>query len=232
MNFSRPFALAAFVAGMAFNPAQATLVYMGDTQVGGTGLGTVNTVLTLRGQGGGATASGSVGVAAGGGDMIAGDAATGASQTLTRSLGDLNLASASDLRVVFNASEPGAPNLQSITLSDLRLGIYSASGTLLFDSGAFTPVTFPNPYSGTGQSGFVFGLDATQAAQAQAAGFGDMGNRIGLSATTFDSQGGLETFYVSNMAQTAPIPEPGTMALALVGVGALLARVRRQRQQD
>lgn len=202
----------------------ASLILVAPEDFQGTGLGSVNTILTIQNNG---TEKGSVSVGFNGTqDVITGDAKIGNSQTQTRTINELGLTSASSLRVVFNAVEPSGSDANSINLNDLQLNIYSATGQLLFNSGAFTSTPFLNTFSGTGNSGFVFALDAEQAAQAQAAAFtGSFGtNRIGLSATASLSAGGNETFFVANSSLgggngNGEVPEPGTVAL--VGLGLL-----------
>lgn len=218
---------AAAIALFGSMSAQAELVYLGAQSFSGTGLGAVNTVLTLQSPGRTTFEAGGVGRVVGNpDDVITGDAKTGASQTQTLTLGELSLFSATDLRLVFNASEPNNPASQSILLADLRLNIYSAAGALLFTSGDFMPQNFPSTFAGTGNSGFVFGLDAEQAAQAQAAAFGagSAGNRIGVYASLADATGGLETFYVT------AVPEPATNALFLAGL-AITGLLMRRRQR-
>ena len=52
----------------------------------------------------------------------------------------------------------------AVTVAALDLRIYGSDGTVLFDSGMFTPLSFSSTETGTGKVGFVFALDATQAA--------------------------------------------------------------------
>ena len=151
---------------------------------------------------------------------------TGAGQIGTPTLGTIGATSASDLRIVFNASEPAADD---ITLNNLVLTLYSPTGTVLFTSGPSGPFVFPTTFSGTGNSGYLFGLDAIQAAQAQAAAFGPgfANNRIGLGASLSNATGGLETFSVRAVTQTVPVPDGGSVAM-LLGMAMIgLAGVRR-----
>lgn len=228
-------AAAAVVAAFGAAPAHAMLVFQADEIFSGTGLGNVSTLLTLQGQGSGSFEQGSVSYN-GTADVLTGDASSGASQSLTRTIDSVGLTSASDLRIVFNAQEPGN-EANSITLTNLSLSIFSPSGAVLFNSGSLTdaPINFANTFTGTGNSGFVFALDAEQAADAQAAGFsGSYGNnRIGLFATLSNATGGPETFFVANAGGvTPPIPEPETYALMLAGLGVVgfVARRRRRAQ--
>lgn len=222
---SKLLTMASLVA-MAFTAttANAQLTYLGPQDFGGTGLGAVNTVLTIQNRG---TEIGSVGLDGSGTQVITGDAKTGASQTLVRSLGDLGINNAADLRVVFNANEPGNEGDNGIDLTNLILSIFSPAGTLLFNSGPFSAVSFADTFNGTGNAGFVFGLDGAQSALAQATAFsGNFGdNLVGLSATATLASGGPETFYILNEAP--PVPEPSTYAM--VGLGLLgLTWLRRK----
>jgi hypothetical protein len=238
MNISVPrLALASAVATLAI-PAHAMLVLQGPDDFDGTGLGAVNTVLTLLSPGSSSDEIGAVRRLPGeDGDVITGDALTGASQTQTLSLASLGINSASDLRVVFNAIEPGGADANGITLNDLRLSIFTPDGTELFNSGSLTaPIDFADTFTGAGNSGFVFALDAMQAAAAQAAAFtGDFGaNLFGLSATVSNATGGFETFFVASAdgTVTPPIPEPQTYALMLAGLGAIGFMAMRRRRID
>ena len=192
-----------FLALLLSLPATASLVLSTPDQTSGTGLGAVNTVLTVQ-QDGSGPASESGCVAYNGMSDLIGPAAcppgiSGGNekeQTQTRSIGELGLTSAFNLRLVFNYNES---TLDNITLNDLVLSIYSNDGTLLFDSGAFTARTFDEPFSGTGNAGFVYRLDAAQAAEAQQF-FGDPSNRIGLAASLSGADSGNETFFISDAA--------------------------------
>lgn len=239
----------AFPLALAATAVQASLVLVGPEDFKGTGLGAVNTILTLQAQGNGTTEAGSVFVNGSNAEAISGDAKTGNSQTQLRTLSQLGVGSASTLRVVFNANENkseanhngddsessnhnGSESESSIRLDNLVLTIWNSSGTQLFTSGAFTSILFDETETGTGKSGAVFKLDAAQAASAQATAFGGAfgSNRVGLSASLSKVSDGVETFYVADTGTpaSAPIPEPGSMALFAAGLVAL-AGIRRRK---
>lgn len=174
----------------------------------GTGLGSVNTVLTVQRDpqdqdpesgcvawDGSVDIIGSAACPAGSG-IAGGDEQTGASQTQTRTLSELGIQSAFNLRVVFNFQDPDPAT--NVELEDLILTIFDTDGSVCFSSGPFSPVTFQDAASGTGNAGFVFRLDAKQAGQAQGC-FSSSDRRVGLATQASGvSEGGLETFFVAD----------------------------------
>ena len=218
--------LIALLALSVPSPAATNLIF--DSSLGGvsgSGLGAVATVLTITSPGATSTQSGSVsfngttdvisnvGVHAVLGTVNFGTSQTGSAQTQTRTFGEVGITSAGELAIVLNASEPGG---NAITLTGLELDIFSGA-TSIFDAAIVAPVSLPATFTGTGNQGFVFRLDADQAAELNAA-LGVLtapevsALRLGLSASAADATGGLETFNVSRIA-TPAVPEPSTLLL-------------------
>jgi hypothetical protein len=208
--------------------SHASLVLIGPVDQTGTGIGAVKTVLTLNNDNDGTT-SGAV-VRTSSGDQTTGNTQPGASHNSTYSFGQLNITSASNLQFVFNPVEPGNALTNSITLETMVLTIYTDAGVALFSAGLDHSYFFPATETGTGVSGFLFGLDAAQALAAQA--FVGTTNRIGLAASLSSATGGPDTFFVSVLGGEGPgnnVPEPGTVALLGLGIAGLTAMRRRSK---
>jgi len=235
--------------------ASASLVLTSPIAVTGTGLGTVATILTIQDTN---TEIGCVGATSSQiGNTLTGpctgsgaDVKTGTSQIGPQPLTAAGVTSASNFAIVFNADQPsGGP----ITLTGLTATFYSSTGTLLYQTVGFScpglasspTCTFPETFSGIGKSGFVFGLDTTQALAATTAGVFNPANGtvVGLSASLSGSSGGPETFSLGTVAGTtgggggggSQTPEPESLVLAASGgmllfAGKLLTRKSRQTQ--
>jgi hypothetical protein len=166
------------------------------------------------------------------------DLQTGASQTLTRNLGATGVTSAQNFAILFNASEPSG---NSISLNNLvAYFMNSTGGTFQANLSCPAPTcNFASTATGTGNSGFMFQLNQTEA-NAFATFITNSGGVnniwVGLGAQAgltpgFEATGGLETFFVFNSGQATTTPEPSTTALMASGLIGLVAFVRRRRRR-
>jgi hypothetical protein len=236
MTFRITRTLAAIGLAVAASSSHA-LVLAGPGDFQGTGLGAVNTVLTLTSPANTTSETASV-TWTGSATTTSGNALTGASQSNTPTLSSLGVTSPSNLRIVLNAAEPA--NATSLTVSSLALNIFSPTGANVFTSDPFASQTLNATDLGIGSAGFVFRL--TDAEIARAGGAFSANNRIGLSATINDATGGPETFFAVNFAGGGgggtgtggggggnAVPEPSTVAIFGLGLAALGFMRRRNK---
>jgi hypothetical protein len=162
-------AVSAIVLSLSAGSAFADLISLGPVSLSGQGLGSVNTVLTMTSPANSTTESGCVGAGVGGVTV------TGASKCVSGNTGgdeqainnsfsaaSLGLTDFNNLRIIFNASEPGG---NGINLDNLALSLWNpADGSLIDAKNLPAGVTFPTTNPGVGNAGFGFKLDSAQAA--------------------------------------------------------------------
>ena len=220
--------------GAVAGAANAALISDGTLVEHGPGNGKTQAVLTLDSPGKSSSESGCVGWS-GSGDVMGGicfgtgvaggDEQSGAKHTHTITVGSAGIGSAAELRIVFHADEPKSPGGRSITIDHLVLGVFDASGALLFLSGDLArPFEIPDadPLHPTTVD-FVFRLDAADLADAEAA-FSSPNNHIGLAASVSDATGGRDWFSISQGPSSIPeaeTPEPATYLLTVLGLVAV-----------
>lgn len=198
-----------------------------EVSINGTGFGNVSTLITLQ------TANGQSGSEAG--CIGSGGSTTGCGITQVGKIKNTSStkpmpsgASASDLRFVFNAGQPAG---SSIAINQLEVSFYASNGATLFTASlASSPVVLNSTQRGIGNSGFVFMLDATQAAQAEAQLAATTEIGAGFSAT--GASGAPDTVFLATVGgPTGPpssVPEPaayGVVAGALLGLAFLPRRL-------
>jgi len=222
--------------GISVGANAATITYDGSTiSLTGTGIGAVLTVITLQAQGNNTTEAGSVSWD-GSSDVKTGDAGTGASQTLTRTISELSAASIdqTNIALVLQVNQINGGSSPIDINQPFTLYVYNNAGAVI-DSATFTPGT-PNASTsaltgtGVGTSGYLFNVTGLLATD-----FTTTTNRIGLTVNPVidNANDGPETFFLANgdggiiHHVVTPVPVPNALfgGLGLLG----LLAVRRMR---
>jgi|KBSSwiStaDraftv2_1062776.scaffolds.fasta_scaffold63593_3 hypothetical protein len=211
-------------------PVKADLIALDAISASGAGFGTSSVILTVHG---GSTETASV-APVDGSPACSGNlsGACASPHYSVPTLASLGWNSASDVRLTFNASEPGSDSI-NIPAGSLTLTFYSGN-TSVFSITNANDLFFATTNPGTGNIGFSIGVSPDELTDVNSAVF-SLSNyqdlRIGLSAGLTMAGGGQEDF---SALLAAPVPGPivgsGLPALILA-CGGLFALARRRRQR-
>ena len=226
---------AALLLMVAVLPAKAELIRTTILNSSGAGFGTSDVLLTVHGS---STESASV-VPFNGTPTCSGDlsGACGAPHYSVPTLGTLQWNSASDVDLVFNASENGGNSI-NIPAGALTLSFYNGN-TSIFSISNTSALFFPDTNPGTGNIGFGIGVSPSELDDVNSNVFG-LANykdlRIGLSSTLTLADGGQESFSAQLGSPTVtPTAVPGPIVGAglpglILACSALFALARRRRR--
>jgi hypothetical protein len=262
--------VAALLASAAVaTPASAGLIYDADIFVSAQGFGNAPRALTVQETGNGDNIESGCVSSTSGGMLIGGSGACLASDALDGNgivneggdevsplsdnqkfgiptLGELNYNSASDIRIIFNATEPQSARFEGINILDVTLKFMDGASVLLALDGA---QEFENTVPGNGSAGFVFAIEESMWDMVDSLIFGEDGFadfRLALEATLSGAHGGPDSFRFllseddgsggeepggggGEEPNETPVPEPA--ALGLFGLGLLgVGLVRRRRK--
>ena len=228
MTYKKFYASCLTAAALAALPlgASAGLVYNAALKAPAQGFGNAPRDLTLQATGQTSFESGAVNYLGASGidfGVPIADSAVHDGNGITNAA----VTTASQIGVLFNATEPGG---DSINVLDVTLKFYTAAGLLLGAIDGQQNFAFSNP--GNGVAGFTFVVSGDEQSFVDGLlAIGGAGTTFALEASIGDFAGGPESFLIYNLGvgTTPPVPEPGTYALMLGGLGAMGWVMRRRR---
>ena len=194
-----------------------------EVNLNGTGFGNVETLITLQ------TANGQTTTEAG--CIGFNDSTTNCGITTDGKIKNTSTTepvptgiTADELRFIFNAAEPQGG---SMSLNTMDVSFYGTSSTPLYTAVLGSPMTLTSTQQGTGNSGFVFELNPTQATAVQS--ILSSTTQIGAGFGASGASGGQDTLFLATSPSSASTPEPRNYAwlLAAFIAGCVLLRHRR-----
>ena len=196
-----------------------------EVNINGTGFGNVSTLITLQtANGQSTTEAGCIGF--GNSTTNCGIATDGKIKNTSSTEPVPSGATASDLRFVFNASQPHGG---SISLTDLMVNFYGTTSTPIFTASipaGSLPLTLTSTQQGPGNSGFVFELSSSEAAALQP--LLSSVTQIGAGFSATGASGGQDTLFLETAPNVVPEPRMTGIATIVLLTGMLIAGRRKR----
>jgi hypothetical protein len=258
MAYQLKIALAAAVSTLAFAaaPAGASIILDSSIRLTAQGFGNAPRILTVQGNGteSGCVAPGPGGSLAGGAGACITSASVHDSNGVTNTggsevnplsdnqkfgvptIGALGWSNASDIGLLFNATEPGG---DSINIQDITLKFYNGTTLLGAIDGQ---QTLASTEPGNGVAGFAFVVDPAEQTFLNGLIFtpGGFANyRIAVETTLADAAGGPDSWLAFNRNGGGPgvptpfgtAPEPAIWVMMMLGFGMIGGAMRRRQRK-